>query len=114
MVEEGNFVSRERLLSCGRASAVKVLTQNLSLGIGWGRVSDSTWAVIGNDRNEVIDPTSSRSNCAWLTQKRSETGPDGKQVEFTYESRINAVQGDSTGQGDIPMEYLQSTPPPGG
>lgn len=68
MVEEGNFVARERLLSCGRASSVKIPLAMLAFGIDWGRVSDSTWAVVGNDVNDVVDfmklphiPSSSRS-----------------------------------------------------
>ena len=117
MVEEGNFVARERLLSCGRAFTVKVPIETLSLGIDWGRVSDSTWAVIGNDQNDVIDflklphvPYEQQIELlnAWLAKKRVEAGPDGSQAEFTYEQRINAVRGDSTGQGDMPMEYLQN------
>src|SRR4051812_45649981 len=80
-------------------------------------MSDSTWAVIGNDHNDVIDflklphvPYEQQIELlnAWLAQKRLETREDGSQVEFTYEQRINAVRGDSTGQGDMPMEYLQS------
>ena len=117
MVEEGNFVSRERLLSCGRASSVQIPLATLSLGIDWGRVSDSTWAVIGNDQNDVIDflklphvPYEQQIELlnAWLAQERSETRDDGAKVTFTYEQRINAVRGDSTGQGDMPMEYLQA------
>jgi hypothetical protein len=117
MVEEGNFVSRERLLSCGRGPDQKPPTGTLFLGIDWGRVSDSTWAVVGNDQNDVIDflklphvPYEQQIELlnAWLGQKRTETNDDGSEVEFTYADRIVAVRGDSTGQGDMPMEYLQS------
>lgn len=45
---------------------------------------------------------------AWLAQERSETNDKGEEVKFTYEERINSVRGDSTGQGDMPMEYLQA------
>lgn len=55
MVEEGNFVARERLLSRGRALSVKIPLATIAFGIDWGRVSDSTWAVVSNDQNDTVD-----------------------------------------------------------
>lgn len=48
-VEEGNFVSRERLLSCALAGGIIVSFDQLFLGLDWGRVSDQTIATIEND-----------------------------------------------------------------
>ncbi|MDB5308282.1 MAG: hypothetical protein JWO38_2484 [Gemmataceae bacterium] len=49
-VEEGNFVSRERLLSCARGPGVIVPTEKLFAGIDWARSSDHTWLTLANDR----------------------------------------------------------------
>lgn len=54
-VEEGNFTSRERLLSCARGPHIIVPCDTLFLGLDWGRVSDQTIATVGNDRNDVLD-----------------------------------------------------------
>ncbi len=54
-VEEGNFISRERLVSCARPSNVIVPTDKLFLGGDWARRSDHTWFAIGNDKNDIID-----------------------------------------------------------
>jgi hypothetical protein len=52
MVEEGNFVSRERLLSCARGTDILVPFDTLFVGLDWGRVSDQTIATVrkGNSR----------------------------------------------------------------
>jgi hypothetical protein len=120
LIEEGNFVSRERLLSCGRGKDVVVPAGKLFLGIDWGRVSDSTWAVVGNEQNDVVDMLKLPSVAyeeqiellkAWLNEKRTEkvVKDNGAEetVEFTYLQRILGVCGDSTGQGDMPMETLE-------
>jgi hypothetical protein len=39
-VEEGNFISRERLLSCARRGDIIVSFDRLFLGLDWGRVSE--------------------------------------------------------------------------
>lgn len=46
-VEEGNFVSRERLVSCARAAGTIVPAETLFLELEWGRVSDETVATVG-------------------------------------------------------------------
>lgn len=40
-----------------------------------------------------------------LTGKRVVDGKE-QDFEWSYLERINGVRGDSTGQGDMPMEYL--------
>jgi hypothetical protein len=55
IVEEGNFVSRERLLSCARGPDILVPFDTLFLGLDWCRVSDQTIATISHDRNDVFE-----------------------------------------------------------
>lgn len=120
-VEEGNFVSRERLLSCARGPDVTVPMEKLFFGVDWARVSDHTWVSIVNDQNDVVDwfnyphlPYEQQIELmkADLSQKRKavRTLPDGtpENYEWCYLDRICGVRGDSTGQGDMPMEFLQT------
>lgn len=99
MVEEGNFVSRERLLSCARAETIN--PEKLYVGIDWGRVSDKTGVALGTD-HEVL---------RWFVYPSVRYE---EQIEMMlkdlepYCGRIKGVAGDSTGQGDFPMEYLES------
>lgn len=101
-VEEGNFVSRERLLSCARGPDVVVPTDTLYAGVDWARESDFTWLTIVNDKGDVID---------WFKYPH---GLYKNQVELMnadlkargYLDRILAVKGDDTGVGG-PMEILQ-------
>lgn len=111
-VEEGNFVSRDRLLSCARRSDVEVSTATLFLGIDWARVSDHTWMTLTNDKNDVIEwfkyphlPYEQQIELM-LADLKIQRGAVGK-PQWTYFERIVAVKGDSTGQGDMPMEFLQ-------
>jgi len=70
--------------------------------------------VVGNDHNDVVDflklphvPYEQQIELlnAWLTQERSDTNDKGEEAKFTYD---DAVRGDSTGQGDMPMECPQA------
>jgi hypothetical protein len=54
-VEEGNFVARERLLSCARGRDIIVSTDRLLAGIDWAQEIDYTWLTIVNNQNDVID-----------------------------------------------------------
>jgi hypothetical protein len=54
MVEEGNFASRERLLSCARGPDILVPFDTLFLGLDWGRVSDQMIATVGNTTSICI------------------------------------------------------------
>jgi hypothetical protein len=111
-VEEGNFVSRERLLSCARGQEVKVPVEKLYIGIDWARVSDHTWLTVVNDQNDVID-WFKYPHVPYLQQIELMLGDLKKPrtfgtITFAYLERILAVKGDSTGEGDMPMEVLQS------
>ncbi len=55
MVEQGNFISRDRLLSCARSGDIIIPFESLYLGLDWARVSDETIATVGNDHNDVLD-----------------------------------------------------------
>jgi len=46
MVEEGNFVSRERLLSCAQGPVILIPFDTFFLGLDLGRVSDQTIATV--------------------------------------------------------------------
>ncbi len=119
-IEAGNFVSRERLLSCGRPMSKPIRMDRLGLGIDWARRSDNTWAFLSNEYNDVADmlkvphvPYEQQCEMidAWLKEKRKcqVLKEDGSVIEeeFTYLERILAVRGDSTGgAGDAPMEML--------
>jgi len=48
MVEEGNFVSRQRLLSYARGTDILVPFDTLFLGLDWGRVSDQYFTLQSN------------------------------------------------------------------
>jgi hypothetical protein len=75
--------------------------------LDWARSSDSTWATLANDTNDVI--------CWWkYPHARYE-----EQIELLVLdlkrmgviNRIQAVKGDATGLGDFPMEYLSNHTP---
>ena len=124
-VEAGNFVSRERFVSCGRTewqrkNGILIPIDDLTLCIDWGRVSDSTWAGLMTRSFDLVamwkypreryerqiemlltDLMMGRQCIARL--------PNGTELlqDFTFFDRISTVRGDSTGLGDFPMEYLQ-------
>lgn len=111
-VEEGNFVSRDRLTSCGRVGLLKngkpMPTDQLFFGPAWARVSDNTWIAISNRQNDILTwlkiphlPYEEQIEMILAELKRPWI--DGKPLF----DRIVGVKGDSTGQGDMPMEYLQ-------
>lgn len=119
-VEEGNFASRERLLSCARGPDVVVSMEKLFFGIDWARVSDYTWVAISNDQNDIITwfkyphlPYEQQIELMLADLKKpikaTRTKDDGsnEEYEWTLFERIVGVKGDSTGQGDMPMEFLQ-------
>ena len=101
-VEQGNFISRERLLSCARAAGVVVPADKLFVGIDWARESDFTWMTVINDQCDVID---------WFKYPHI---PYVQQVEMMqadlkakgYLDRILGVRGDDTGTGG-PLEILE-------
>lgn len=120
-VEEGNFIARDRLLTCARPASVYVPVDTLFFGVDWARRNDYTWVAIANARNDVIDwfkvphvtyPEQVTMIREWLKLPRVEHRPraDGavEQIEYTYLQRIVAVRGDATGgAGDAPNEILQ-------
>lgn len=107
-VEDGNFISRKRLLSCARPAGTQVPMERLFFGIDWARFSDHTWAAVGNELNDVVDwlkiphvPYIQQVELVreWVTRDRG---------GWTYADRILGVRGDSTGgTGDAPNEMLQ-------
>src|SRR4051794_33463774 len=61
-VEAGNFIARERLLSCARRGdgwnrkdGLLIPCEDLTLSLDWGRVSDWTWAGLTNRKFDLID-----------------------------------------------------------
>ena len=98
-IEEGNFVSRERLLRCSRTKDIE--SELYYLGIDWARSSDKTWITLGNNKNDII---------GWFCYPSVRYE---EQIELMmndlepYKGRIVGVCGDSTGLGDFPMEYLE-------
>lgn len=108
MVEEGNFVSRDRLLSCARGKGVIVPADSVYLGGDWARVSDHTWFTAVNQFNDVlrwikIPHLPYEQQIELLLAELRKPWEDGKPLF----DRVVAVRGDSTGQGDMPMEFLQ-------
>lgn len=109
-VEEGNFISRERLQSCARKAGVTPPLVSLYLGVDWARSSDHTWCAVGTETS-VVDwlkvehlPYERQVEIIkeWLYAERK----DGEKA-FRYIDRILAVRGDSTGgTGDAPNEML--------
>gem|GEM_PF-6919294 len=90
MVEEGNFRSRERLLSWARSGGIIASFESLYLGLDWARVSDETIATVGNDQNDVLDwfrypkmryEEQTELLLADLKRKRRTQLPDGQIVE---------------------------------
>lgn len=100
IVEQGNFISRERLLSHGRQWLP--CADKFFLGLDWARESDSTWATLTNDVNDVV---------TWFKYPHSRYE---EQIELLMldlkrmgvVNKIMVVKGDATGLGDFPMEYL--------
>lgn len=100
IVELGNFISRERLLSHARTWIP--CADKFFLGLDWARSSDHTWATLTNDTNDVI---------AWFKYPHA---PYEEQIELLMRdlkrmgvlNKIYGVRGDATGLGDFPMEYL--------
>lgn len=117
-VEEGNFISRERLVSCARAPGTVVPMEKLFVGIDWARRSDFTWVTISNDENDIIEwfkyphvsyPEQVRQIKADMEREHTAI-VDGKEVKFRYIDRVLGVRGDATGgAGDAPNEILQET-----
>jgi hypothetical protein len=102
-VEEGNFVSRERLTSCARPAGATVPTDKLFAGIDWARSSDHTWLTVANHLADVVD---------WFKYPHV---PYQQQVEMMvadlkakgYLGKILGVRADDTGMGG-PTEILQT------
>lgn len=121
-VEEGNFVSRERLLACARKADEIVPLDVLFFGVDWARRSDFTWVCVVNDRSDVIDwlkvphvtyPEQVDIITAWAEEKRTgkRLKEDGsvETFEYTYAERASGLRGDATGgAGDAPNELLQT------
>lgn len=110
-VEVGNFVSRDRLLSCGRVELLKngkpIPTDQLFFGADWARVSDNKWIAVCNRQNDIltwlkIPHLPYEQQIEMILADLNRPWIDGKRLF----DRIVGVKGDSTGQGDMPMEYL--------
>jgi hypothetical protein len=84
-VEQGNFVSRDRLLSCARGTVV-VPTDKLFVGVDWARSSDHTWLTVVNDENDVL---------AWF-----------KYPHGLYQDQIELMRADLTGAGYLDGRIL--------
>lgn len=105
IVEIGNFVSRELLLAHSRLWLP--CANSFFLGLDWARSSDSTWATLTNDTNDVV---------SWFKYPHARYE---EQIELLMRDlkrmgvvgRIQAVKGDATGLGDFPMEYLETHTP---
>lgn len=123
-VEAGNFISRERLLSCARPkwqykNGILIPVEDLTLSLDWGRSSDWTWAGITTRRNDLLamwkfprdryERQIEQLLTELKTERKAKKLDKDQEVEetFTYFDRISTVRGDSTGIGDFPMEYLQ-------
>ena len=105
IVEQGNFISRERLLSHARTWIP--CADKFFLGLDWARSSDSTWATLSNDTNDVI---------AWFKYPHVS---HEEQIDLLMRdlkrmgvvNKVYGVRGDATGQGLMPMEYLAAHTP---
>lgn len=53
MIEEGNFISRERFLSLARGKPC--CADQFYVGIDWARTSDWTWAAVVNAENDLVN-----------------------------------------------------------
>lgn len=101
MVEVSGFVSRERLITCRRTGPVAM--DRLYLGLDWARKSDFTWATIVNDMNDVV---------TWYKYPHVRYEDQIQMIMADLErdgfkEKIYGVRGDSTGQGDMPMEFME-------
>jgi hypothetical protein len=124
-VEEGNFISRERFLTCGRREwqrkgGLLIPVEDLTFSIDWARTSDYTWCGLTTRQNDLLwmgkypHVRYEEQMAMFMTDLKMERTclkrlPDGSEVEeaFTYFDRIGSVRGDSTGIGDFPTEYLR-------
>lgn len=124
-VEEGNFISRERFVSCGRRewqrkNGILIPIEDLTFCLDWARRGDYTWTGLMTRRNDLMAlwkyPHARYEEqielmLADLKQPRKclKLLPDGTEQEeaFSFFDRITTVRGDSTGIGDFPMEYLR-------
>ena len=100
MIEEGNFISRERFLSMARSKTV--CADSFYLGIDWAHESDSNWAALVSDQNDLVTMFK-YTHIAYEEQIRmmlTDLEP--------YKGKIVAVRSDSTGVGDFPTEYLMA------
>lgn len=97
-VEEGNFIARDRLLSCARSKLV--CADKFFIGIDWAREADDTWATLVTPANDVV---------AWFQYPHI---PYEDQIAMMvrdlepYKGKIVGGLSDATGQGDAPTEYL--------
>jgi len=99
-VEEGGFISRDRLLSCHQEGDAKVDQSALYVGIDFGRRVDFSWVCVTNVDKDVVN---------WFKYPHIETEDQLKMIWEDlkqYKGRIMAIRGDSTGAGDMPMEWL--------
>jgi hypothetical protein len=101
IVETSNFVSRERLLSCGRQKPL--CADRFFLGIDWARESDETWLAVATKEMEIVTwfvyPHVNYEDQIAMMMK--DLAP--------YRGKIEDVLSDATGQGDGPTEMLFRT-----
>jgi len=94
MIEQGNFISRERFLSLARSKPA--CADGFYLGIDWARTSDYTWAALVNGENDLV--TAFRyPHVAYEEQIRLmmlDLAP--------YKAKILAVRSDAGGEGTCP------------
>jgi hypothetical protein len=102
-VEQGNFISEENLKACARPSSVTVFTDRLYFGINWGRKKDHTWVVLVNEFCDIVDML----KVPHMRYEKQIEDVVGWLTRNDYYQKVYAVRGDSTGQGDMPMEFLQ-------
>lgn len=124
-VEQGNFVSRERFLSCGRTdwqykNGILIPVEDLTLSLDWARRSDFTWPGLTTRSFDLMamwklphvryeEQIQMLMDELKTPRKCKKRLPDGTEVdeEFRFFDRITTVRGDSTGVGDFPMEFLR-------
>jgi hypothetical protein len=124
-VEEGNFVSHERFVSCGRMqwqykNGILIPVEDLTLSLDWARRGDYSWPGLMTRKNDLLAmwklphvryEEQIEQLLAELKMERKclKRLPDGTEVEetFRYFDRITTVRCDSTGLGDFPSEFLR-------
>lgn len=98
-VEQGNFIFRDRLLSCARGKEAPVPTEKLFVGIDWARESDFTWLALVNEKRQVV---------TWfkyphgLYSMQIELMKRDLQAAGFLDGRILGVKADDTGVGGHP------------